>query len=326
MKVVRSWRPIIMLCLLMLIGAGCSSVETDRQSTGEKNITLIVRMKQIEYWKTVRMGAETAAKEFNVKLEVVGPDNEEDAAEQVRLIDYALKDGKADALVLAANDFKGLSAAVDRAAKQGLPVINIDAEADSPRIKSFIGIDNVEAGRQAGRRLIELLGAKGRVAVVNSGVGPKNTEQRQQGVLEILRDHPNVEIAAVENCSSEEKSCAELTGSLLERYKQLDGIVALNSVSSLGVAQQVQLLGLGGQVKLVSFDSIPEEINLLQDGVIQATVVQNPFSMGYLGVKYAVDVLHGRKVPERVDTGTKIIDLENMFWLDNQKLLFPFVQ
>lgn len=64
----------------------------------------------------------------------------------------------------------------------------------------------------------------------------------------------------------------------------------------------------------------------IQEGIVQATVIQNPFSNGYLAVKNAVEILQGIKVPERVDTGTKLIDLDNMLWPENQKLLFPFVR
>ena len=53
-------------------------------------------------------------------------------------------------------------------------------------------------------------------------------------------------------------------------------------------------------------------------------VVQNPFNMGYLGVKYALDVLNGDKVPKSVDTGSTVIDRENMYLPENQKLVFPF--
>ncbi|MNN94482.1 hypothetical protein D3C81_2131190 [compost metagenome] len=67
-------------------------------------------------------------------------------------------------------------------------------------------------------------------------------------------------------------------------------------------------------------------LELLQNGTVQATVIQNPFSNGYLAVKYAVEAVQGMDVPERVDTGTKLIDLDNMLYPENQKLLFPFVK
>lgn len=322
---VRSLKLLIILLTLCLIGTGCSFRAAGTRSMDEKRVALIVRMEQLDYWKTVRMGAEAAAKEFNVKLEVAGPENEEDVDGQVELIDQFLQAGTTDAIIIAANDYKGLSKAVERAHRKGIPMINIDAEAESPYITSFIGINNVEAGRQAGQRLAELLGGTGKVAVVNFGIGPRNGEQRQTGALDILRQYPDLRIAAVEHCASEGASCSELTRELIKQHENLDGILALNAVTTLGVAQEIKELGLAGQVKVVGFDSIPEEIELLQDGVLQATIVQNPFNMGYLGVKHAVMALERRKVPARMELGTKVIDYENMYWIDHQKLLFPFV-
>jgi ribose transport system substrate-binding protein len=60
--------------------------------------------------------------------------------------------------------------------------------------------------------------------------------------------------------------------------------------------------------------------------VIQATVVQKPFNMGYLGVKYAVRAMEGKPVPKMIDTGSTAIDMTNLYTPENQKLLFPFVK
>jgi ribose transport system substrate-binding protein len=324
-RLIQLWMAVLLLTLVSACGSGPGG--SGKDPLGERpRVTLVARMQQIDYWKTVRLGAEAAAKEMAVTLEVVSPASEEDVQGQAALIDQVTASGTTDVLIVAANDYKGVAPAVDRAVSRGLPVINIDAEVDSPKVKSFIGIDNVEAGRQAAMRLAELIGQRGQVAVMSFGAGPLNGEQRRQGVLEVLKRRPNIEVVAVDHCYSVGTSCAEVTRSWVERFPKLQGIVALNAVSSLGVAREMERLGLGGKVKLVTFDSTPEEVELLQEGVIQATIVQNPFSMGYLGVKHAVDVLEGRKVPARTDTGTKVIDRENMFWLENQKLLFPFVQ
>ena len=102
--------------------------------------------------------------------------------------------------------------------------------------------------------------------------------------------------------------------------------MALNQISSSGVASAVQSRNLQEKVKIITFDSTSEELELLQEGIIQATIIQNPFSIGYLGVKSAVEALEGKRVQKRVETGIKAIDLSNMFWSDNQKLLFPFIK
>ncbi len=62
----------------------------------------------------------------------------------------------------------------------------------------------------------------------------------------------------------------------------------------------------------------------MEKDVIQSLVVQNPFSMGYLGVKYAVDAINNADIPQRVDTGSTVIDKNNMYLPENQKLVFPF--
>ena len=95
----------------------------------------------------------------------------------------------------------------------------------------------------------------------------------------------------------------------------------------------MELLVLPGQllskrrqniVKIIGFDNTPEEIRYMEKDVIQSLVVQNPFSMGYLGVKYAYDVLNNEIVPKVVDTGSTVIDKVNMHYKENQKLVFPF--
>jgi ribose transport system substrate-binding protein len=305
--------------------SGCTkSVDLTAQDQ-KTTIALILKMGQGDYWNTVKMGAEAAAKEFDVNLRVSASKDELDVQGQIELINQALGQGKAGALVLAASDSKEMTAVIERAGSLHTPVIAIDSEIDSPRVKSFIGGDHVIAGRIAGERLIELAGEKSRVAIIGDQ-GSGNTDQSIQGIMEVIRQYPEVNVVAKEYVNSDPERASELTRSLIADKGSIDGIVALNENVCVGVAEAIKQLGLTGKVKIIGFDSNVEELEYLQDGVIQATVIQNPFSIGYLGVKYAMQALNNKKIPNRVDTGTKIIDLNNMFWFDNQKLLFPFVK
>ncbi|MCR8631200.1 substrate-binding domain-containing protein [Paenibacillus radicis (ex Xue et al. 2023)] len=317
-------------CMLALIGLifliSCSA-KTEVVTTPEtkRNIALVVKMQTGDYWKTVRMGAEAAAKEFNVNLNVLEPKDEEDVSGQIALVNEAISGGTA-ALVLAANDYNALAEVTEQAAGQRIPVITIDSEVNSSKVRSFIGINNYDAGRKAGRKLIELTGDHSRIAVMSNGKDSRNSVQRERGLMEEIAQYPDVQVLKKEYCFSDKKLCGDQTRKIIEEHSKIDGIIALNAISSLGVANEIQKLGLAGKVKVITFDNTPEDIEFLQEGVIQATLIQNPFSMGYLGVRYAVEALGGKKIPEFIDTGTKVIDQENMFWSDNQKLLFPFVK
>lgn len=326
MNTSTSFRVCAAVVAATLLLASCSSKgDITGQADALKSVVLILDPSKGDYWKTIRMGAEAAAKEFNVNMSIASPEGADDITGHIELVNQAIKNG-ADGMVLAANDFKAFTGVTEQAASKDIPVITIDTEADSPKVKSYIGINNYEAGQKAGKKLIELVGERSRILVMSFEKEAKSPNQRELGLYEELAKYPQVEIAGKEYCYSDPKLCGELTEKLLLADQRIDGLVALNTISSIGAAAAIQKLGLTGKVKVITFDTTLENIGFLQDGVIQATIIQNPFIMGYLGVKYIVEAINGKKIPDFVDTGTKVIDQENMFWLDNQKLLFPFVQ
>lgn len=315
---------ILLIAALCLTSCSPAAERSGGPGSPKLTISVVLKMNQGDYWRTVRMGAEAAAKEFNVNVNFTAPNDEKDVQGQIQLVNDAISSGT-DALVLAANDFKGLVDISERAAAQRMPVITIDSEVDSPKVSSFIGINNYEAGKKAGSKIVELVSVTSRIAVLNFGEGAKNADEREHGLLDELARYPQVEVVSKQYCYSDLLLCREQTRKLLLE-KHVDGIVALHAIASIGVADEVESLGQAGKVQVVTFDNTPEDIEFLQEGVIQATIIQNPFSMGYLGVKNAVEAMQGKKIPRFVDTGTKVIDQDNMFWSDNQKLLFPFVK
>ncbi|MGF7048009.1 ribose transport system substrate-binding protein [Paenibacillus sp. DS2015] len=319
-------RMMLILAILALITVSCSDSSSRlRQTNNVRHIDMIVKMNKGYYWNTVKMGAEVAAKEFNVELKFVGPESEKDIKGQIKMMDDSIS-RRVDAIILAASDYMKLAQVTDRAALHKIPVVSMDSEVASARITTYVGTNNYEAGQKGAKRLIELIGEKGAVGVVSFVEGAKNADERAEGLKDYIARYPNVRLVDIVYCGSDEQLAAELTRTMLQENPDLRGILALNEVASVGVAQEVQNLGLDRQVKLITFDSPPAVIEMLQEGVVQAMVIQNPFSNGYLAVQNAVEAIEGIDGPERVDTGSKLIDLDNMLWPDNQKQLFPFVK
>ncbi|MBD0383183.1 substrate-binding domain-containing protein [Paenibacillus sedimenti] len=318
------------LLLFAMLAAVASMSSCTRQAEPlpteqKKHLEVVLRSQNGDYWKTVKMGAEVAAKEFDVTLDFRAPGDEADVKGQVALLEQSINIDP-DAIVLAANDYRGLTSVVDQAASLNIPVITIDSEVETSKVQSFIGANNYEAGVLAGKQLVKLAGTSCNIAIVSFKQGERNAEQRELGLLEEIAKYPDIKVLDKVYSLTNRELAGQLTRQIIQQHPQLDGIIALNAISSISVAAEIQKLGLEGQVKIITFDSTWEELELLQEGVIQATIVQNPFSIGYLGVKNAVEAIKGNKIPPRVDTGIKAIDLDNMFWSDNQKLLFPFVK
>ena len=116
------------------------------------------------------------------------------------------------------------------------------------------------------------------------------------------------------------------TTAMLKDHPEINVVLAFNEPTSVGAAAAVAQMGLSDRVYLVGFDSNVATVEGLQNGSVDALVVQNPYAMGYMGVESAYQLLTGQgsRLSDTVDTSTRVVTLENMFTMDSQKALFAF--
>lgn len=312
---------LLAICLFSSV-SGCADRKLSDQEK-ETNIKVIVKKRDASFYTVVKMGALAAGKEFAVNVDFDGPTDEKDIDGQIRMVEEAIAE-RADALVLAASDYVRLVGVAEKAVRENIPVIVIDSDINSDKIHSFIGTDNVDAGRLLGETLVDKVGDKCNIAVMSFMKGAASSDQRDEGLFESLGKHNSIKILSAEYCNSDEDTAEQLVENLIHKYPELDAVVCTNAYGTVGTARAVDKLGKAGKVKVIGLDSTPEEISFMEKNVIQSLVVQNPFSMGYLGIKYAIDAIDGKSLPKRYNTGLKAIDKNNMYDPENQKLLFPF--
>ncbi|MDD2764920.1 MAG: substrate-binding domain-containing protein [Opitutaceae bacterium] len=286
-----------------------------------------------EFWKSIHAGAVKAGREFNAAAgrEVVhiiwqGPLREDDREQQVQVVENFIG-RRVDGLVLAPLDRKALVEPVETAVRSRIRVVTIDSALDSPAPSSFIATDNQEGGRLAARHLGRLLEGKGNVILLRFAVGSASTEAREAGFLEVMgRDFPGIKLISTDQYAGGTRDTARrVADNLLNRYgRTVDGIFAVNESSAAGMLLALRDAGLaGGRVKLVGFDTGEVLLDGLRQGDLQGIVVQNPFKMGYLGVKTMVMVLRGEPVPAVIDTGVDFVTKENMTDPAMAELLAP---
>jgi len=274
------------------------------------------------FWVTVKAGADSAGKELGIDVIWKGPPTEADVDNQISILEDYINQG-IDAIVLAALDSKALIPIVKRAVSRNIAMILIDSGIDSDDPASFIATDNVLGANMAARMLAKLIGFRGKVALIPFFPGTSTSIHREKGFKEEIAKYPDIELVAVQYSQNDMAVAMAVTENILTAFPDIDGIFAANEPGAIGASQAILARGLAGKVKIVGFDAAPNEIDALKKNIIQALIVQNPFKMGYLGVKYAVDVIHGKKVPERVNTGVTIVTNENLYNDEIQKLLFP---
>ena len=313
------------VCVLIsaLLLGGCGATAATEQHT----VALVAKSTQTEFWLSVFAGAEAAATEYNLKLTITGPETEEDYEAQNRMVADAVAAG-AEALVFSAIDYENNASAIDDAARAGVKIVAIDSSVASEMVSTYIGTDNYAAGQMAARAALERVEGPLTVGVVNYDISSANGQEREHGAVDLLQESGRAEVAAVINTLAEAGQAKEDTEAMLAEHPEINVLLAFNEPTSVGAAEAVSALGLSESVFLVGFDSNVVTVDGLQEGSVDALVVQNPYAMGYLGVESAYKLLAGQgdSLDKTVDTSTQVVDRENIFTMDSQKALFAFEQ
>ena len=310
--------------LAALLLSGCAA---DAVGSEQHTVALVAKSTETEFWLSVFAGAEAAATEYNLKLSISGPETEEDYEAQNRMVAEAVAAG-AEALVFSAIDYENNASAIDDAARAGVKIVAIDSSVASDMVSTYIGTDNYAAGQMAAQAALDRVEGELVVGIVNYDISSANGQERERGAVALLNESGRAEVVAVINTLAEAGQARDDTADMLAEHPEINVLLAFNEPTSVGAAEAVSELGLSESVFLVGFDSNVATVDGLQEGSVDALVVQNPYAMGYLGVESAYKLLSGQgdSLESTVDTSTQVVDRENIFTMDSQKALFAFEQ
>ena len=310
--------------LLALALGGCAAAAP----TGARHrVAIVAKSTRTEFWLSVFAGAQAAAAEYNVELDISGPETEEDYETQNHMVAEAV-DAGAEALVFSAIDYENNAAAIDAAAAAGVRIVAIDSNVDSAAVQTYIGTDNYAAGQMAAQAALDAVDGELTVGIVNYDISSANGQERERGARDLFEESGRAQVAARINTLAEAGRAQADTEELLRAHPDINVLLAFNEPTSVGAAAAVAAQELSDAVFLVGFDSNLATVEGLQNGSVDALIVQNPYAMGYLGVESAYRLLSGQggSLAPTVDTATSIVDLENLFTMDSQKALFAFEQ
>ena len=278
------------------------------------------------FWQTVHAGAVAEAEEAKVDIDWNGPALESDFTRQVEIVDD-FTNRHVDGIELAPNDREALVPAIHRAHEAGIPLTIIDSGANTDEYVSFVATDNYGGGVIGARRLGEILGKRGDVALIANAPGSASTLAREQGFKDTLaKEFPQIKLVAWQYGMADYARSLSVTEDILTAHPELDGLFASNESSAVGAVQGVKARGLAGKVKVVGFDSSPALVDDLRSGAIDALVVQDPFRMAYEGLKTLVDYRAGRKPPREIDLPPTLVTHDNLSEPKIQQLLSPDIQ
>lgn len=276
-------------------------------------ISMILKTTSAEYWQYVQAGAEAAAKDLGVTVDVKGATSETAYDEQQNMIETDVQSGAYDSIIIA--PLQGDQAAtLVKGTKT--PIFAVDTNFDAPEVISFIGTGNEDAAAQGGKAAVEAAKAAGWekiecIEICGVQGDPTNTA-RYEGY---------------------KKGVNEAGGTFLEKETQYADAVADKAVNSMEAIMQTHPEGVAiicannddmacaaakaakgnkayEKTIFLGFDGSTSACQAVLDGSLTLTCAQQPYDMGYKACETAVKAAKGESV-DNVDTGTEIIEKDN---------------
>ena len=323
----------IALAALAAVGlAGCPKPEADTGATGGTQaapqsgqkmvIAVIPKGTENQFWQSIKAGADAACKEENCEVKWDGPNPENDITAQVNIVNNMVNN-KVNGIVIAACDKTALIAPIKKALAAGVPVVTIDSGVSSDDPVAYIATNNVKGGEAAADSLAKLMGEKGTAGYLIFGKGQVSSDEREKGFVDGMAKHPTIKVLPPLEASDTGKAFNNVTN-LLTAHPEIGGIFAASEPNGISAAQVLDQKKLAGKLKLVAFDASDKEIDALKAGTIQALIVQDPYQMGYKGVKTALAAIKKQPITDKnVDSGLKVVTKENLETPEIQTLLHP---
>ncbi|MCX6620871.1 MAG: substrate-binding domain-containing protein [Acidobacteria bacterium] len=302
--------------LALALGGAAASCNRNRK----KVIGVIPQGRSHMFWQTIHAGANKAGRENGVDILWNAPLTETDYNGQLQIVDSMIN-RHVDAIALSPIDKKAMVSSVERAVKQGIPVIIFDTGVDTDVFTARVATDNYGAGQMAAARMGEVLSGKGKVIMVACQPGAASSIAREKGFEDAIRKFPGIEIVDKRFGWSDFAKSLQVAENMLTAHPEATGVFASNETSSVGASQAVK--ARRRKVALVGFDYSPTLLSDLRDGIINSLVVQNPFLMGYQAVMLGVTKLKGETPKKLNDLPPRLVTRENLNDADIQAQLNP---
>jgi len=290
----------------------------DAEGTMKKDAyRFVIVPKVVHPWfDKVNEGAKAAAAAIkaqtgsNVEVIYSAPQSA-DVVQQNQIIDSALAT-QPDGLALDLLDPSGNRASLEEAQGQKIPLVIFDSVPPEGMAIPYIGSDFCEQAKIAARRLVEVLGGKGEVAIMQGVPTAPNHSIRAECHRKVFAEHPEIKVVAegIDNDSIE--TAQQQASAIMQANPNLKGWVASDAAGPIGIGQAIVEAGKQGKVTLVGLDNLPEMLEMIRNGVADSSSASQPELQGYWSVMLLWAQATGAKVPGYLDTGNAFLTKENV--------------
>lgn len=274
---------------------------TAGKASKKYTIGVIAKSQGNPVFQAARTGAVDAGRELSksmgIEIDVQWrTPNNEDAQQQAQFIDQ-LVSGGADGIAVSCSDAKVLTAAINAAVEKGVQVVTFDSDAPDSKRFAYYGINDVEAGKAVGRELAKVMGNKGVVAILAGNQNAPNLQARVRGVKEELAKTKEIKVKDTYYHAETAPEAAKMVQQVQSANPEITGWAM---VGGWPLFTENALDGVYENAKVVSVDTLPQQLDYVRRGQVQVLVGQDCYGWGHESVRLLVDKIHANKAPKDV--------------------------
>jgi len=262
-------------------------------------------------------GARRAEAEFNIDLIVKTGAKETSIEQQIAIVEE-MTEKKVDAIVIAPGSSTELIPALKKAQEAGIPIVNIDNRLDAELSKKlgltgvpFISVDNEKGSYLSAKFISDKIKEPMEVAIIEGIREADNAQQRKNGALRAFKENSNIKIAVMDTANWKIDEAYEVISKIYTNHPNIGAVFCANDMMALGVIEYLGKTGKKG-IMVAGFDALLEAKKAIKEDKMQVTIDQQADVQGYTGIKYALEIIEGKKPPMETMIDVKVVEASNV--------------
>jgi ribose transport system substrate-binding protein len=302
---------------LCAVAPGCNR-QPAATDGARPRVAFVLKTLNHPFFLDMQRGAREAADRLGVDLVVQAAERELDVEKQMQIVENLIQTG-VQALCITPSGSKEIASAIAKANRANIPVVVVDTRVDAGaatsaglRLVTFVGSDNYEGGRYAGRFLVEQSGGAAKVAILEGIPGHETGDSRLRGFRDAVAQSPGITVLASQPANWERDQGFTVFQNMLQAHRDLDTVFACNDLMALGAIEAIAAAGRAGTMRVIGYDALDDARTAIADGRMAASVAQSPAEMGRLAVESAVKAIRGEAVPPEQKVAIDLVTKDNV--------------
>lgn len=303
----RNFVAALLACMVLL--SGCVRKQEEKRLV----FAFVPKLLDNPVFQVAWLGAQAGAADLGkgkIEVQRFAP-VKSDAVEQAQIIE-SLIERKVDGIAISVNDADALQPSIDKAVDAGIPVVTFDSDAPKSKRLSCYSTNNGSSGKTMGENLVKYMGTKGKIAILMGTPGAPNLEERKKGLLSYLKDYPDIAVVATEFCYDDVNKGVTVMEAVMQAHPDLKGWVLAGSWAIFTPAPGPFAAKKPGDLTVIAFDALPEELEYLRQGYVQVLLGQKLWGWGYESVRALMAITEGKQPEMVIDSGLDIVTKENV--------------